>query len=116
MSLILPTFIAGACLYHLIFFLLARHIAIPEFMIQTLLPVIKKINFLLLFSLPAAFILLFWLGLAISNRLAGPVERLVKEVDEIASGQRLKRLSVRKDDDLKPLIESVNKILDKMGG
>ena len=115
LSIMLPTFIVGGCLYYLIFSLLAKEIAIPEFIAQILFPVIKRVNLVLLFGLPAAFLILFWTGLVISHRLAGPVERLKKELDGIVAGDYSKRILLRKNDDLKPVADSINKILDKLG-
>jgi len=115
-SLMLPTFVIGGCLYYLIFALLAQHIAIPEFIAYMLFPVVEKINTILVFALPALFVLLLGTGMLISHRLAGPVERLKKEMELIAGGNYSKRIKMRKDDDLRPIADGINQLLDKIGG
>lgn len=114
LSLMLPTFIIGGCLYYLIFSLLAQQIAIPEFIAYTLFPVIKKINTILIFGLPVIFLILLGAGMLISHRLTGPIERLKKEMDDIIKGDYSKRILLRKDDDLKPVADSINKLLEKL--
>ena len=114
LSITLPTVIIGGCLYYLIFSLLAEEIAIPEFIALTLNPVIKEINAILMFAIPAVFLILLWAAVVISHRLSGPIERLKKEMDEIAQGNRSRRIKLRKNDDLKPVADSINKLLDKI--
>ena len=114
LSITLPTVIIGGCLYYLIFSLLAEEIAIPEFIALTLNPVIKEINAILMFAIPAVFLILLWAAVVISHRLSGPIERLKKEMDEIAQGNCSRRIKLRKNDDLKPVADSINKLLDKI--
>ena len=114
LSLMLPTFIIGGCLYYLIFSLLAQEIAIPEFIAYTLLPALGKINTILIFSLPVVFLILLGAGIIISHRLAGPIERLKKELEGIVKGDYSRRIKLRKNDDLKPVAEGINKLLDKV--
>ena len=114
LALMVPTFIIGTCLYYLTFTLLAEHIAIPEFSVYILFPVLKKVNTILIFGLPVVFLVLLGAGMIISNRLAGPVDRLVKEMEEISGGNYSKRITLRKGDDLKPVADNINKLLDKL--
>ncbi len=111
LSLSLPTFLVGACLYKLTFYIFSQYITAPEIMETALLPAIKKINF----SLPVLFLVLFATGVAISNRLVGPVNRMIKDVKEITGGNYSKRIKLRQNDDLKPLADTINRMLDKLG-
>lgn len=115
LSLLIPTILVGGCLYYLVFSLIAEEIAIPEFVALILFPALKRINIILLIGLPVAFLLLWTWGMVISHRLAGPIDRLNKELYEIAEGDYKRRIRVRKTDDLKVLEESINRILDKIG-
>lgn len=115
-SLALPTFIIGGCLYYLIFSLVAKQIAIPEFIAHLLFPALEKINAILLIGLPFVILAILSEGIIVSARLAGPINRLRKEMEEIEKGNYSKRIELRKNDELKPIADSVNKILEKMGG
>ena len=116
LSLIAPTFIVGACLYYLTFSLLAQHIAIPEFIAYTLSPVMKQINILLLIGLPVVFLALLVEGAIVSHRLAGPVDRLKDDMEDILKGDYSKRIVLRKNDDLKSVADGINELLERMGG
>ena len=113
-SIILPTLVIGGCLYYLIFNLMAEQLGIPEVVAYHLLPVVRKVNFVLAVSLPVLFLVMFYIGLVLSRRLVGPIERLEDELEDIISGDLSKRLKLRKGDVLKPLIESINALLAKI--
>ena len=115
LSLLLPTIVIGGCLYYLVFTLIAEEIAIPEFVASSLFPALGKVNAILLIAIPLVFTLLIWWGLILSHRLIGPIDRLTKELSQIAAGDYKRRIRIRKTDELKPIEESINKILDKLG-
>ena len=102
-------------MYFLIFNIMARQIAIPEYVAANLVPVINKINMILLFGLPPIFLLLLLWGVILSHRFAGPLQRLKKDIDSISkSGDYSKRIRVRKHDDIRSLADSLNRLLDKV--
>ena len=115
LSLILPTLLVGGCLYYLIFYLLAEQIGIPEAVVERLSPVVQQVNIFLMISVPILFVVLISVGIFLSRKLAGPIERLEEELAEIIEGNMMsKRLRVRKNDELKPITDSVNILLDKI--
>ena len=114
LSIILPTLIIGGCLYYVIFNLMAEQLSIPEVVAYHLLPVVEKVNFVLIVSLPVLFLILFSIGLILSRRLVGPIERLERELKGIVSGDLSKRLQLRKDDALRPLVDDINALLDRV--
>lgn len=115
LSLILPTLLIGGCLYYLIFYLLAEQIGIPEAVVEQLSPVVQKLNIFLMVSIPILFVALISIGIFLSRKLAGPIERVEKELDEIIAGNLMsRRLKLRKNDELKPIVDSVNLLLDKI--
>ena len=115
LSLVLPTLAVGGCLYYLIFYLLAQQIGIPEAVVEQLSPVVEKLNIFLLVAIPVLFVILISIGIVISRKLAGPIERLEKELDEIVKGNLMtRRLKLRKDDELKPMVDSVNILLERI--
>jgi len=62
----------------------------------------------------ALVILLSWRVLILSHRLAGPVYRLEKDLQDIAKGNFSIRIKFRKKDELKSIAEGINRILDEM--
>ncbi len=114
LSIILPTLITGGCLYYVIFNLMAEQLGIPEVVAYHLLPVVEKVNLILMVSLPLLFLILFSIGLILSRRLVGPIERLEKELKEVVSGNLSKRLKLRRNDTLKPLVDDINTLLDRI--
>lgn len=115
LSLILPTLFVGGCLYYLIFYLLAEQIGIPEAVVDQLSPVVQKVNIFLMVIIPILFLVLISIGIFLSRKLAGPIERLENELSEIIEGNLMsRRLKLRKNDELKPMIDDVNILLDKI--
>jgi len=115
LSLVLPTLAVGGCLYYLIFYLLAQQIGIPEAVAEQLSPVVEKLNIFLLVAIPILFVVLISIGIFLSRKLAGPIERLENELDEIVTANLMsRRLKLRKDDELKPMIDDVNILLERI--
>lgn len=116
-SMVVPLLFAIGCLYYLIFTLVAEQLGIPESIAYNLFPVVKKINSILAIGLPPLFLLLLWWGTILSHRFAGPLQRIEKELNKIThSGDYTHRLRLRKNDDVKPMAEAINKLLDSVQG
>ncbi len=73
-----------------------------------------KFNPVVLVVCTVAVILLSWRVLILSHRLAGPVYRLEKDLQDIAKGNFSIRIRFRKKDELKSIAEGINRILDEM--
>ncbi len=113
-SMLVPLILVGGCLYFLIFNIMAEQLGIPEYIAINLVPVINKINAILLVVSPLLLALLFVWGAIISHRIAGPLERLQREVEEIAAaGDFHRRIRVRKHDDIRRIADAINKLLAK---
>ena len=113
-AMLAPALVLSCGLYHLIFYLLSRQIAFPEAIFANIVPVINRVNALILFTLPPIFVLMAWLAVAISHRFAGPIERLETELDLILAGDTRRRLQVRQGDDLTVVADKVNRLLDQI--
>lgn len=109
----LPAFIVGVCLYYLIFNLTAEQIAIPEAIAYNLLPVAHRVNIIILTVLPITVILIIVWAYIISHRIAGPLNRLYRELDELIAGKKQGHIHLRKKDELSELVGRINKLLDK---
>ena len=114
-SMIVPVVVVGGCLYYLIFTIMAEQLGIPEYIAMNLLPVIKKINLVLLVGIPPIFLALGAWGIVLSHRFAGPLERLEKELNRMAEKRDYKcRLKLRRHDDMRPVAEAMNNLLAKV--
>ena len=114
-SIIVPLVFSAACMYYLIFKIMAEQLGIPEYIALNLFPVIHKINMILLIGVPPLFLVLVLWGIVLSHRFAGPIERLQKELKKIAHSRDYRaRIRVRKGDDIKPVADAVNELLDSI--
>lgn len=114
-SMLIPSIFVGTCLYYLIFTIMAEQIGIPEYIAYTLSPVIQKINFILIIGVPPLFLILIFWGIILSHRFAGPMERLERELNRIAEHADFKhRLKLRQHDDMTPIVEAMNKVIDAL--
>jgi len=60
-------------------------------------------------------LLMFLIGLVVSNKIAGPVYAIRRRINEISlSGNLSSRFSVRKKDEFKNLSEDLNKMMNKL--
>ena len=114
-SIIIPLVFATACLYYLIFKIMAEQLGIPEYIALNLFPVINKINMILLIGVPPLFLILVAWGIVLSHRFAGPIERVERELKRIAHQRNYKtKVHIRKGDDIKPIVDAVNELLEKI--
>ena len=112
-SMLVPMIFVGVCLYYLIFTLVAEQIGIPEYIAYNLFPVVSKTNLMLLVGVPPLLGLLILWGIILSHRFAGPLERLESELKKITEkGHYNHRVHIRKSDDVRPIADGVNKLLD----
>jgi len=114
-SMAVPLLFAIGCLYYLIFTIMAEQLGIPESIAYNLFPVVKKINAVLAIGLPPLFLLLIWWGTVLSHRIAGPLDRIEKELSKVTHSHDFShRIHLRKSDDVKPIADAINKLLDSL--
>jgi methyl-accepting chemotaxis protein len=111
MAAVLPMAITAICLYYLIFNMLAWQLGIPEIIAYNLLPVARKVNLILLVSLPIILFIIWFAALELSNRIAGPIYRLEKDLDDRISGKKSGPIQLREKDELKTLADKINKLI-----
>lgn len=109
---IVPLIMLMAGLYYIMYYSMFSEMLIPEAVVATLLPAMKKVNLVLLATLPITLFLIIRAALVDSNRVVGPVSRLEGELDMIIAGDRSVRLKIRAKDDLKPVVDRMNRVLD----
>ena len=114
MAMLTPILLLGFCFYTLVFDLMARQLVFPEAIFSNLVPVIDRINHLLVLTLPVLALIILWCALVISHRFAGPIERLESDLDQILSGDTRHRVRLRKNDDLKGVADRVNALARRL--
>lgn len=112
-SALIPALIVGVCLYYLIFNLLANQIGIPEIIAYNLLPVLYKVNSIILIAIPVILAIIWFVAVELSHRVAGPLYRIEKELDARIKGEKCGPIVLRKNDELKPLAARINKLCHK---
>lgn len=112
-SAVVPASIVAACLYYLIFNMLAWQMGIPEAIAYNLIPVVKKVNLIILIALPITLLIIWLIALELSHRIAGPLARLEKELDFRISGESHGPIRLRKKDEFKSLADKINKLIRK---
>ncbi|MFC1807720.1 hypothetical protein ACFL0T_05055 [Candidatus Omnitrophota bacterium] len=108
---VIPASIVTICLYYVIFNMLARQLGIPEAIAYNLLPVARKVNMIIIVSLPISLIVIWFIALELSHRIAGPIYRLEKELDDRIEGKKSGPVNLRAKDELKSLVEKINRLL-----
>ena len=112
-SAVIPATIVAVCLYYLIFNLLANQLGIPESIAYNLIPVARRVNLVILISMPIALLIIWIAALRISHRIVGPLYRLEKELDAALSGKEHEPIKLRGKDEkvLHSLVEKINRII-----
>lgn len=113
MSSVIPAFIVALCLYYFMAEFMARELAFPDAIYAHLVPVLKKIGYIMLVGLPIIFGIIFVWGIYISHGFAGPIHRLEEDLDKILKGDLTVRVKFRKRDRLDNLSGSLNRLLDE---
>lgn len=111
LAAVIPALVVGACLYFIIFNLLAYQIGIPETIAYNLLPVLRQVNLIILVVFPVLLAIIWFVALVLSHRIAGPLYRIEKELDARISGRKQGPIVLRKKDELKSLVEKINRLL-----
>ncbi|MDD5634280.1 MAG: HAMP domain-containing protein, partial [Candidatus Omnitrophica bacterium] len=79
-----------------------------------LLPVIQRINMILMVALPGIFTLLLGWAFLLSYRFLSPLERLEEDLKRIDDGDYSVRLQINRDHDLGPIADVINDLVDKL--
>jgi signal transduction histidine kinase len=112
-SAVIPAVIIAACLYYLIFHMLALQMVFPEAIAYNVMPVLDKINVIIAVALPLSLFLIWIIALELSHRIAGPLYRMEKELDERINGHKHGPIRLREKDEFKLLADKFNKLICK---
>ena len=110
----IPLITLLVALYYLIYYSVFNQMLIPEAIVTTLLPAMKKVNVTVAITGPILLSLILRTALVYSNRIVGPVPRLERELDKVIAGDYSVRIKARDNDELKALINKINMVLEKV--
>lgn len=80
-----------------------------------LVPDIKIVVLVVLLLLPLIFYAMIVWGYYVSNKLVGPFERILRELDEIIATKQKRHVHTRKGDKLaEELLKRINILIDRM--
>ncbi len=113
-SMLAPTILIGYCFYSILFQLMAKQLVFPEAIYANLVPVIGRVNSLLIIALPVLALVILWFALVLSHRFAGPVERIESDLDQMIAGDLKHRVRLRKNDDLRGIAEKINVLVKRL--
>ncbi len=106
-----PLVVLLAGLYYLIYYSVFNQMLIPEAVVTTLLPAMKKVNMTVAVAGPIFLSLILRVALIYSNRLIGPIPRLERELDRAIAGDFSVRIKTRGKDELNLLVGKINTLL-----
>lgn len=104
------TVVLGLCVFYL-YFDTTNAIISPNREI----PALKIVVLLILLALPIVFYLIIVSAYKVSNKLLGPFERIISELDTLIEKREKRHLSTRKGDELaEELLKRVNTLIDRL--
>ena len=113
LAAIVPSTIITFSLYYLIFGVTAEQFGIPEAIAYNIIPASRRVLAILLLSTPFSIFTILILAYKLAHKIIGPFDRIIKELDERVKGNRQDRITIRKGDKFQPLVDKINKLLDK---
>ena len=110
---LLITLISSITIYAAIFPYLSEKLAnvYPQ---GRLVMVLRNANMKVLMSTAVVLPIAVWVGIMFSHRIAGPWYRMEVILREIAEGSLIKRVNLRKGDELQSLGEAINEVTDNL--
>ena len=111
---LIPALMISIMLFYLIFYITADQIGIPESIAYNILPAAKKVIQIMLLTTPLAITIILIIAHKVTHRIIGPFDRVVRELDECLSGQRKGPIMLRRNDKFWPLVEKINRLLERI--
>lgn len=113
LAALLPCFVVTIALYYLIFNVMSGQLGIPEAIAYNIIPAARKVSLYLIGAAPASVFIILLMAYRITFRIIGPFDRVVRELDEAAKGKKDTHIIIRKKDKFQPLVDGINKLIDK---
>lgn len=110
---ILPAACVAFSIYYLIFDTLKMQMSLPGVIGCNLAPVFLKVNFVITVAIPIILVLIWLAALKLTHRIAGPLYRIEKDLEEILAGEKTDLIQLRPKDELHSLVAKLNKVLSQ---
>ncbi|MDP8234168.1 MAG: hypothetical protein P9M06_05150 [Candidatus Saelkia tenebricola] len=114
LSALLPMIIAAICMYYLIFGITAMEVGIPETIAYNILPAARRVTVILSIAAPIVIFAILVIAHKMTHSIVGPFDRIVRELNDHLEGKGRGPIILRKNDKFSPLVDNVNKLLDKI--
>ncbi|MFH1478151.1 MAG: hypothetical protein ABIG92_00065 [Candidatus Omnitrophota bacterium] len=111
---IIPSIITTIALYYLIFNITADEIGIPEVIAYHILPASQKVTSILLITIPITIVIILMIAKKVSHGIVGPFDRIMRALDKRLEGKENSHIKIRTNDKFFPLVDKINKLLDKV--
>jgi len=79
--------------------------------ISKIKPVLIQMNYILIIETTIFVAFASWLSLRLSHRIAGPLYRIEKHIEEIIENGNLTEIKIRKKDELHDLVNTLNELI-----
>lgn len=111
--MLLTAIITGYSIYYHSWTLLGEKLAnvYPQ---GRLVQIFRSVNTRLAINMVFVTILCVVVGVFASHRIAGPIFRMIKFLDNVTSGDYSKRLKLREKDELTDLANAINRLVDRL--
>lgn len=113
-STVVPMAVAVISIYYLIFNIMASEIGIPEAIGYALIPAARRTAFVAVIGFLISVGFLWMWAQVVSHRMAGPLERLCRELDERISGKKKGHIFFRRKDYLAIIAGRINTLLERL--
>lgn len=109
---LLSAIISGYTIYYNLWVLLGDKLAnvYPQ---GRLVSILRTVNIKVAINMFFVGLLCLGIGIVASNKMAGPIYRIIKYINDVLAGNDTKRLTLRKGDELTDLAEAINGLVDK---
>lgn len=113
-STIIPMIVALICIYYLIFNVVAKEIGIPEAIGYVLIPAAQKSAVIGIIGFLFSTLFIWIWAISVAHKLAGPLERLCRDLDDRICGRKTGYIYFRKKDYLSVLAGRINSLLEHL--
>lgn len=113
-STIIPMAIAVVCLYYFTFYVITWEVGFPDVLAYSIIPAARKVALIAITGFAFSVLLLWLWALKVSHRLAGPLERLCRELDARISDKEKGFIYFRRKDYLAVLAGRINSLLERI--
>ncbi len=100
--------------HYVIFNIASQQFGVPKAVAYYVFPTAQKITLSLSVILPLLLLFTLYFTSQIAQRIVGPFNRILRELEQNLSGERKGSLVVRKNDRFAPLIEKINALIEKI--